>query len=845
MASVYLAGVGQGSLARMSAVKLLRADVADADYRSRFLDEAKIVVRLHHNNLVDVREAGELDDQLYIAMELVEGRDLADVWDRCADVGRAFPVPLAVYLVREVLRGLHYAHTFPGLGLVHRDVSPSNVLLDWAGAVRLADFGLATSTLKATTTVPGLVYGKVGYMAPEQALRVPLDGRADAYSCGVVLWELVTGRPLRSAQVDTRTVAKFAARPAGELSRRVDATLEGIIGRALANRREDRYPDAQTFMTALSEWLALNAPTTTQETLAEFMADLFGEARDEDRKLYEGLLETAAPAAPARPAGPADDIVRDLEGAPFGLTPGQEFIPAGTVIADRYRVERKIGRGGMGIVYLGEHLTVGRKVAIKVLTHEWSASTVVASRFREEARAASAVGHPNIIEVFDAGELSDGRLFLVMEYLTGKSLYHEIEDRGVLSVERAVTIAREVTRAIAAAHAVGIIHRDLKPDNVMLVPKLDGELVKVLDFGIAASTERPELERRLTRPGRSLGTPEYMAPEQARGEEPTPAFDIYAIGVMLYESLVGEPPFMSENLTDVLKRKAINCAPRVRDARGDAPPALCSLIASCLEIEPASRPRTATEVLERLNAIAEGMLGRLAGASHSRGATFDDGAADLDPSGRSASMQRPRASRPVGRQGRTVSDAVPAQRRQRLLVGLIAGAFAVLVAGGLWWPWPMLRDGRDGAVGVDVRLAHAQSEAREAAVLPGVVSPLLPTSVPVVERPESGEDLVVVIEEDEAPAPSSAAKPPASSCKQHREKTEQAFGQHRYKETLRLALGRSACWSRAERADYELKLVRSYFETKQLDRCAEVARKSSDPRVKRFVALCSGRGSLP
>ena len=126
MASVYVASVGDGQLARLAAVKLLRTGATDHDYRTRFLDEAKVVARLHHNNIVDVREAGEVGGQLYIAMELVEGRDLADVWDRCADVGRAFPVPIAVYVIREILRGLHYAHTFPGLGLVHRDVSPSN-----------------------------------------------------------------------------------------------------------------------------------------------------------------------------------------------------------------------------------------------------------------------------------------------------------------------------------------------------------------------------------------------------------------------------------------------------------------------------------------------------------------------------------------------------------------------------------------------------------------------------------------------------------------------------------------------------------------------------------------------
>src|SRR5690606_27632113 len=152
-----------------------------------------------------------------------------------------------------------------------------------------------------------------------------------------------------------------------------------------------------------------------------------------------------------------------------------DTIAAGTIVADRYRIERSLGRGGMGVVYLAEHLRVGRKVAIKVLSHERSNHDVVANRFREEARADSAAGHPNIVEVFDAGELPDGRLFLVMEYLVGRSFYDAIVEDGPMPVERACKIVRDIARAVKAAHDVGIIHRDLKPDNVMLVARSDGE----------------------------------------------------------------------------------------------------------------------------------------------------------------------------------------------------------------------------------------------------------------------------------------------------------------------------------------------------------------------------------
>ncbi len=654
MATVYLASVGQGSLARLAAVKLLRAGLPDHDYRTRFIDEAKVVLKLHHNNVVDVREAGEIDGQLFIVMALVEGRDLADIWDRCAAVGRAFPVPLAVHVLRECLRGLHYAHTFPGLGLVHRDVSPSNILIDWAGAVRLADFGLATSTLKGTLTQPGVVFGKIAYMSPEQARHETLDGRTDVYACAAILWELLTGRPLRSTEViDTQAVSSFEAPGASEFSSRVNDELNAIVAKGLSRDREERYLSAHAMMDALSDWLATHAPGTGQEQVAKFMGDLFADTAERERTFRESLLqertEVHAHEQSVEDVEEDDDddgidiIEEDIdltfddepEPAPAssakkpvpyipppsepGGPPDFEYIEPETIIAERYQVVSRIGRGGMGTVYLGEHTTVGRRVAIKVLTHQWSRNELVAKRFRAEARAASAAGHPNIIEVFDAGELPDGRLYLVMEYLTGRNLYDEIQDLGTLSVGRSCRIIRAVGRAIRAAHEVGIIHRDLKPDNVMFVPlpEGEGETVKVLDFGISAGAERSESQARLTIPGHALGTPEYMAPEQAKGKDATEAFDLYALGVMLFEALVGEPPFVSNNLVEIMARKSTERAPSLAEKRPDLPRQLIQLVDDCLEIDPAKRPSSARDFLIRLEEVIrvlpteEGDMGEL------------------------------------------------------------------------------------------------------------------------------------------------------------------------------------------------------------------------------------------
>jgi len=832
MATVYVAAVGHGTLARLCAVKLLRAGVPDQDYRTRFLDEAKLVVRLHHNNVVDVREAGEQDGQLYIVMELCEGRDLADVWDRCAEVGRAFPVPLAVHIVREALRGLHYAHTFPGLQLVHRDVSPSNLLIDWNGAVRVADFGLATSALKATATVPGLVFGKVGYMAPEQATRSELDGRADVYSCGVVLWELLTGRPLREAGIDTRAVARFAPRAPSELSRRVDAELDAIVVRALATKPAERWANAAEFMRALADWLSKHAPETSQETLADFINALFGEARERDHAAYGALLENVSPShtavftrvgedvAPAIvDAGDVSADTRELATAPTD----PEDIPPATIIAARYRLERLLGRGGMGTVYLAEHVTVGRKVAVKVLTREWSRHPIVARRFQEEARAASAAGHPNIVEVFDAGELPDGRLFLVMEYLVGRSLYEELCEEGPMPVERATGLVREVARAIQAAHEVGIIHRDLKPDNVMIVRRGGEDRVKVLDFGISTSAVRPEEDRRLTQPGHALGTPEYMAPEQAKGMAPTERFDIYALGVMLYEMLGGEPPFCGDNMIEVLTRKAVEPAPPLDRVRPELPPKLVALVHACIEIRPEDRPYDIREFIARLDAAVaperEPTITALA--------TLDVAARtrEIRAVNVGAMVRVPRAAASSGRLPR-------AQRRIAAAVGV--GAVAVFAAV-LWWRSlpggpPATAEARtpDDPAALADGTTPANSGAR-AAIEPHV-EPLAATPLPVPPVPEEP----AIVTPAEVPAKTigkpSNKRPPAvdsPACVTTRDEAKKARQKSDWSAVL-ARVGETRCWAGVHRGE-------------RLGACAHCSRPSGSPSVR----ASAGRRSPP
>ncbi|HYO99448.1 MAG TPA: serine/threonine-protein kinase, partial [Pyrinomonadaceae bacterium] len=215
------------------------------------------------------------------------------------------------------------------------------------------------------------------------------------------------------------------------------------------------------------------------------------------------------------------------------------------VIANRFRIECEIGRGGMGTVYLATHLGLERPVAIKVLKAEFAADPEVAERFMREARTMARLRHKRAAMIFDAGSLPDGRPFIVMEHVEGATLADALAREGRFSAERAVRIACEICDVLAEAHALGIVHRDLKPSNIML----NERGVSVLDFGIAkvltASADVTKTHA-TTESGLIIGTPRYMSPEQCLGQPVGPASDLYSVGVIVYEMLTGQPPFTDQ-----------------------------------------------------------------------------------------------------------------------------------------------------------------------------------------------------------------------------------------------------------------------------------------------------------
>lgn len=271
----------------------------------------------------------------------------------------------------------------------------------------------------------------------------------------------------------------------------------------------------------------------------------------------------------------------------------------GTLISGRYRVEALLGEGAMGAVYRAEHVLMQKAVALKVLHQTSSQNPEVVRRFEREAVAAGRIEHPNVAGATDFGQLEDGSFFLVLEYIDGKSLGQLIEEEAPLEAARACRISIQIAAALAAAHAAGIVHRDLKPENVMLPHSEPGnEIVKVLDFGMAKLQHADASETQLTMHGAVYGTPQYMAPEQAAGAEVDRRADLYAVGLMLYEMLVGRPPFVADTLMALLIKHMTEKPPALP---ASMPRPLAKLVAQLLEKKPAQRPESADEVIARLS----------------------------------------------------------------------------------------------------------------------------------------------------------------------------------------------------------------------------------------------------
>src|SRR5438270_4939712 len=280
-------------------------------------------------------------------------------------------------------------------------------------------------------------------------------------------------------------------------------------------------------------------------------------------------------------------------------------IPVGAVLVGKYKTTRGIGRGGMAAVYEAVHISLNKRIAIKVLAAELSASTIVIERCFREARAAASVKSPYIVDVYDSGRLDDGRPYIAMEMLEGESLYDRMARVRIIDVDTTIRVIVHSAKGLMKAHAAGIVHRDLKPENIFLTKGEDSDdICKILDFGLAKfyAPVNPEdkAQKRLTREGAVFGTPAYMSPEQVKGQGNVDhRADLWALGCMAYECLIGRPVWnMDQGVAMTFASIATGPIPVPSAARADLPPALDAWFKKCLERDPAKRYQSARELAD-------------------------------------------------------------------------------------------------------------------------------------------------------------------------------------------------------------------------------------------------------
>ncbi|HTJ46510.1 MAG TPA: protein kinase [Kofleriaceae bacterium] len=548
MGMVYLAY--DPTLDRPVALKLLRPELRSA--QARLLREGQSVARLAHPNVVRVYDVGANKDDLFIAMEYVDGATLRR-WLR--EEKRS---PRAILeLFGAAGRGLVAAHE---AGLVHRDFKPDNVLVGRDGRVVVTDFGLArldaddvtapggaarALPLTMTLTRTGSLLGTPAYMSPEQLRGEVADARSDQWSFCVACWEALFGArpftlPERASLDDVRVAVEGGITAPANVTTAL-APVERALRRGLSVDPRDRFPDLASLLAALT------------------------------------------------PARSRDAIPIAVEGERIA----------------HFRVIERLGQGGMGIVYRARDEKLSRDVALKVLPADVLARADRRERFFREARAAAAVVHPAIATVFEVG--TDGDVpFIAMELVTGRTLRESLA-RGPVDVVPLIRTAIPIADALARAHKAGIVHRDLKPENVML----DAEgAPKILDFGVArifetapTSDSADTIASVVTSEGVVLGTPAYMSPEQARGRAVDGRSDLFAFGTMLFELLTGAPPFRGASTMDIATAIIRDDPPPPSKTSPKTPLELDRIVLKCLEKDPADRYQDAAELVVDLRRL--------------------------------------------------------------------------------------------------------------------------------------------------------------------------------------------------------------------------------------------------
>lgn len=541
------------------------------EFREHFRREIELIAALDHPAIVRVFDFGEHDDLPFVVMPYLAGGTLQR---RLAE--KSYTLSELAPIFKRIAAALDQAHL---LGVIHGQINPSNILFDDRDQAYLSDFGI---TQFAEATDQESIQIQLNYVSPEQALSLKegspmtMDRPSDIYALGVTLFEALTGQLPYQVGRDYENALARLTEPLPQLraiKRELPATYQAIINRAMAAQPSERHETAGHLARHVEEVVS---------------------GRWYFEQITERLQSKSISKTVAFPSDPALPAL------------SEESTPAETVIG-RYQIRQQVGRGAMGVVYLGHDPQTNRQVAIKVLPRVFSFAPELRQNFQREAELVAQLNHETIVSIYDFGE-HDYQPFIVMQYLPGGTLADRLVE-GALELRQIIKIIKRVATALDEAHQRQIIHRDVKPPNIMF--NTAGEAL-LSDFGIAMLMEQAgSSSDDDTQIG---GTPMYMSPEQAKAilyetaYKPDPRSDIYALGIIFFETLTGQVPYRRVKTYNTLLAHMTEPIPRLSELNPDLPPECQAIIDRVLAKDPAERYASAGEFAHDVADLASGRL---------------------------------------------------------------------------------------------------------------------------------------------------------------------------------------------------------------------------------------------
>ncbi len=589
---------------------------SEGKLRERLNADFRLTRTNRHPNVARVLDVGIEAGWHYVVTEHIDGFALSTLLELSQKLELKADPWVAARITRELAKALAFVHTLTGpdgepIGALHRGFAPASVVISRSGQVFLTELLAARDSQDLVETAGHEQLGITAYVSPELVEHGHRDAKSDLFALGAILWELLAGRPLFQRATDLETLEAIRKAEIPRIQDDIPRALEIVAQRCLARRPDQRFPDAGSLLMALDVILA-NAPDGDEHGgIAGWVAEI--ERKQPSNRPRTFVFSAASqssengdptdPGPPPRQMAVSGQAHRTLPSNPPTADP---FFDAdrdsGGIDNPRFEILGRLGSGGMGEVYRVRDKELNEVLALKLVPRH--ASPEMLERLKREVRLARRISSDHVCRIFDLVDLGHGLRGLTMALIEGTTLAELMKVGLRVDYQRFARWGADIAEGLGAAHALSIIHRDLKPENVMITAS---DEAVVLDFGIARSqAEAADIDQKLTRAGIIMGTPLYMAPEQLTNRSLDGRSDLYALGLILAESITGQVPIHGENYAEILDRRVIKGELySLRDIDPGAPAELATLIDQLVRPAADDRPSHAALVSEALRAFAE------------------------------------------------------------------------------------------------------------------------------------------------------------------------------------------------------------------------------------------------